>query len=83
MYLLSTNIGIWSFIIQCVKNPQHTLTHLIHYQASIETQFLKEDSRAIHIKTNKYEKAVAHNMISLGFTQVSPTYICDGILADC
>lgn len=63
--------------VQCVEKPQHTLNHLIHYQASIETQFLKEDSKAIYIKTNKYEKVVAHNMTSLGFIQVSHTFVME------
>lgn len=37
--------------VQYRKNPTHSI-HLIYCQASIKTQFLKEDSNAIYIKTN-------------------------------
>lgn len=60
-----------------LRKAQHTLIHLIHYQASVETQFLKKDSKAIYIKTNKYEKAFVHNMTSLAFTQVSHTFVME------
>lgn len=75
MYLLSTKFGIWNSIIQkhlfsVLRKAQHILIHLIHYQASI-------DSKAIYIKTNKYEKAAVHNMTSLAFTQVSHTFVME------